>query len=112
MTQQPGPLDTVHHVAISVDDVGASVKFYTENFRCQVRYQDETWALLEFQNMQLALVIPAQHPPHIALASHEAVRFGPLKLHRDQTRSTYIRDPAGNTIEVLDMDQTGNIYFA
>lgn len=95
-------LDTLHHVAISVDDIAAAVAWYIANFRCTIKYQDTTWALLGFANMDLALVIPAQHPPHLGLASPAAERFGALKTHRDGTRSVYITDPAGNKVEILD----------
>jgi catechol 2,3-dioxygenase-like lactoylglutathione lyase family enzyme len=94
-------LDGLHHVAVSVQNVGEAVDWYTKQFHCKVRYQDETWAMLEFANIRLALVIPSQHPPHIALTSEEAERFGTIKRHRDGTESVYIKDPSGNSIEVL-----------
>jgi hypothetical protein len=49
----------------------------------------------------LALVLSDQHPPHFAIISEHAERFGPLKTHRDGTASVYINDPAGNCIEML-----------
>jgi catechol 2,3-dioxygenase-like lactoylglutathione lyase family enzyme len=97
-------LDTMHHVAIAVDDVAAAVRWYQDRFRCEVAYQDPTWALLQFSNMQLALVIPSQHPPHVAFEHAQAERFGPLKAHRDGTRSTYIADSAGNPVEIMARD--------
>ncbi len=99
-----GRLDAIHHVAVSVADVAEAVRWYTQQFRCRVAYQDDTWALLEFSNAKLALVIPDQHPPHLALESPEAERFGPLKPHRDGTRSIYVEDPAGNSVEILAAD--------
>lgn len=95
------PLDTIHHVAIAVKDVGESVDWYRRHFRCEISYQDETWALLEFGNTRLALVIPGQHPPHIGFIHPQAEAFGPLKPHRDGTRSCYVPDPSGNAVEVL-----------
>ena len=94
-------LDSLHHVAMSVQNVADAVRWYLDHFQCVVRYQDETWALLGFANIQLALVIPDQHPPHIAFTSPDAARFGPLKRHRDGTESVYIIDPSGNSVEVL-----------
>ena len=98
------PLDALHHVAISVRDIAEAVTWYTANFHCTLAYQDTTWALLNFANTQLALVIPEQHPPHIAFSHPDAAKFGPLKAHRDGTRSTYISDPAGNPVEIMAMD--------
>jgi catechol 2,3-dioxygenase-like lactoylglutathione lyase family enzyme len=97
-------LDSIHHVAISVRDVKAAVEWYTQHFQCKISYQDDTWAFLEFANLKLALVIPSQHPPHIAFVSPEAEKFGVLKMHRDGTRSVYLKDPAGNAVEVLAQD--------
>lgn len=97
-------LDSIDHVAIPVKDIGETVAWYTRTFECVVRYQDETWALLAFANMSLALVVPEQHPPHIGLVSERAEEFGELKTHRDGTRSCYIHDPGGNSVEILAKD--------
>lgn len=97
-------LDRIDHFAISVRDVAEAVSWYTKTFRCTVSYQDASWALLEFENTRLALVIPEQHPPHFAFVSPQAAAFGPLKTHRDGTRSTYVKDPAGNTVEIMAAD--------
>jgi catechol 2,3-dioxygenase-like lactoylglutathione lyase family enzyme len=97
-------LDAIDHVAVPVTNVREAVDWYTRTFQCDVRYQDETWALLAFANVRLALVIPEQHPPHIGLVSDEAERYGVLKGHRDGTRSCYVSDPAGNSVEILASD--------
>ncbi len=95
-------LDTIHHVAVPVTNVGEAVDWYRSRFRCEIAYQDETWALLKFANASLALVIPEQHPPHLGFSHPDAESFGPLKAHRDGTRSCYVHDPAGNAVEMLD----------
>ncbi len=97
-------LDSIHHVAISVTDIQAAVDWYTRTFQCKVSYQDDTWALLDFANLKLALVVPSQHPAHIAFVSPEAEKFGTLKPHRDGTRSCYVTDPAGNPVEIMAQD--------
>jgi catechol 2,3-dioxygenase-like lactoylglutathione lyase family enzyme len=96
------PLDSVHHVAISVDNIATAVQWYRDRFQCRVSYQDDTWAMLDFANIKLALVLPEQHPAHIAFSQSDAGRFGPLRTHRDGTRSTYIADAAGNPVEIMD----------
>lgn len=93
-------LDEIDHVAVAVKNIRQAVDWYTSTFNCQVSYQDETWAFIEFANIKLALVVPSQHPPHIALLSSQAESFGRLKLHRDGTRSVYIADPSGNAVEI------------
>ena len=95
-------LDTLHHVAIQVSDVKRAVEWYQAQLRCEVSWQDETWALLTFANTSLALVSPGQHPPHVAFTVLDAERFGPLTPHRDGSRSIYIQDSEGNVVECLD----------
>jgi catechol 2,3-dioxygenase-like lactoylglutathione lyase family enzyme len=95
-------LDSIHHVAISVDNVATAVDWYQKTLRCKVEYQDETWAMLRFANASLALVIPGQHPPHIGFATPTAASHGELRTHRDGTRSIYISDSSANAVELLD----------
>lgn len=97
-------LDALHHLAIEVKNIADAIEWYQKQFRCTIVYQDETWGMLQFANVQLALVTPGQHPPHIGFTSPVADQFGELKTHRDGTRSVYISDPFGNVVELLDED--------
>jgi catechol 2,3-dioxygenase-like lactoylglutathione lyase family enzyme len=94
--------DNVDHVAIAVKDIAKAVRWYTERFNCAVEYKDDTWAYLKFENIRLALVIPEQHPAHIAFAVDKAEQHGALETHRDGTRSLYLKDPDGNSVELMD----------
>jgi catechol 2,3-dioxygenase-like lactoylglutathione lyase family enzyme len=96
--------DQIHHVAIPTNNVAESVAWYTSHTNCTVQYQDETWALLDYQNIQLALVLPGQHPPHLAIIRDNAGDFGPLVTHRDGTRSIYVQDNAGNQLEIMEAE--------
>ena len=95
-------LDQIHHVAIQVHDIERAIKWYKQYFKFEITWQDETWALLKFANTSLALVIPGQHPPHLAFSMEGAESLGPLIPHRDGTRSIYINDSEGNVVECLD----------
>ena len=95
-------LDRIHHVAIPVPDIAVALEWYTSRFNCQVEYVDDTWALLEFANAKLALVLPDEHPAHFALSRPDANKFGELVAHRDGLHSVYIKDAFGNAIEVLE----------
>ncbi len=94
-------MDKIHHLAIQVEDIGKSVDWYKKNFDIQVSYQDETWAMIDFENTSLALVIPEQHPFHFAVESDGASSYGELTKHRDGTASVYIKDIDGNNIEMI-----------
>jgi catechol 2,3-dioxygenase-like lactoylglutathione lyase family enzyme len=99
-TNETKTFDTVDHVAVPVSDLQGTVDWYLKNFSCKVVYQDDTWALVEFANIRVAFVIPEQHPPHFALLREPSL-FGEPKTHRDGTRSVYLNDPSGNSVEVL-----------
>ena len=101
-TEHSAQHDSLPPVALATHHPPETLRWYREHFRCEVVYEDDTWAMLQFGNVQLALVVPEQHPPHLGFAVPGAGRFGPLKQHRDGTRSTYLADPAGNVVEMLD----------
>ncbi len=94
-------LDRVDHIALEVKDIDATVRWYKERFNCSVSYQDDTWAMLEFGNINIAFVIAREHPPHVGIEREDASSFGKLKKHRDGSESCYLADPGGNTLEVL-----------
>ena len=94
-------MDRLHHLAIQVSDIARSVAWYRERFDVDVAYRDDSWALLRFANVSLALVQPDQHPPHMAVERDDAMAFGTLTPHRDGTASVYVADPDGNAVEIL-----------
>jgi catechol 2,3-dioxygenase-like lactoylglutathione lyase family enzyme len=95
-------LDILHHAALRVKDVQEAVEWYTRRFHCKVEYQDDTWAMLEFENVRLAFVLAEEHPPHIAILGDPAA-FGEPDVHRDGTASVYVKDPNGNNVEILQL---------
>lgn len=107
-TQSKSNLSTLHHVAIQVDHIATAAQWYQEQFNCELSYLDESWALLRFANTSLALVLPNQHPPHLAVCVDNADQHGPLKTHRDGTRSLYIKDQDGNYVELMDTASLSN----
>ncbi len=94
-------MDTIHHLAIQVNNIAETVARCKSQYDIKVVYQDDSWALLQFANVALALVMLDQHPPHDAIVSEHAEGYGPLTTHRDGTASVYIQDPAGNQIEMI-----------
>ena len=94
----------VDHIALQVQDIQTSVAWYQEHFHADLLYQDASWAFLQLANIKLALVLPHQHPPHVAFTSKHAAKYGDLVRHRDGTRSVYISDPSGNQLEVMQAD--------
>ena len=100
-------LDRINHVAVPVQNIEQGIKWYKKNFSCEVSYADDTWALLNFDNIGLALVLPEQHPGHFAVERDDALDYGLLSLHRDKTQSVYIKDPWDNDVEILQIEKNG-----
>lgn len=94
-------LDSIHHLAIQVTDIAAAVTWYQQLLHCEVAYQDATWALLQFANLSMALVLPDSHPAHMAITCYTPEQYGTPVMHRDGTSSVYIADPFGNYVEML-----------
>jgi len=89
-------MEKIDHVAIVVTNIKHAVKWYTENRKCKVNYQDNSWAELQFSNIKLALVLPHEHPAHIAFVDN-TIKNG--TKHRDGSESIYDHDTFGNIIE-------------
>lgn len=94
-------LDIIDHIAIQVKNIEESVCWYKKRFNCVIKYQDESWALLEFSNMSLAFVLEDQHPYHFAILREDISPYGKAIKHRDGTSSVYIKDLDENSIEML-----------
>ena len=94
-------VDYLDHIAVTVPNIEKALIWYKSNFEVKTEYSDDTWALLCFENIKLALVLPDQHPPHFAILRKNLKRFEPLTKHRDGTSSVYINDPWGNVIELM-----------
>ena len=93
-------MKNIDHIGIQVNDIKESVDFYVKNFGCEIIHQDDTWAFLQFGNVKMALVIEDEHPYHIAFETDDKGALGGT-LHRDGSISRYIKDPSGNSIELI-----------
>ncbi len=94
-------LNNIDHVAVQVSDVSNALVYYAERFECEVTYQDTTWALIKFENINLALVTKDQHPYHFAVVDKNLSNEN-IKYHRDGIGYIYTKDLDGNFIEILD----------
>ena len=95
-------LSYIDHIAIESKDIGKSVIWYKNQFDCEIKYQDQTWALLKFDNISIALVTPGEHPPHFAIVDDRVGSNPSHKTHRDGIKYIYENDPDTNFIEKID----------
>jgi len=98
-------LDTIDHIAIQVKDVEKSLKWYLDNFKCEIIYSDKTWAFIKFNNTKLALVVNDEHPPHFAILNKNLKIGKEVVKHRDGSFSKYLKDEDGNYIELINYEK-------
>ena len=92
----------IDHIAVVVTNISEGVRWYTKKFDCKVNHQDKSWAELQFDNIKLALVLPQDHPAHIAFVKEDLVNG---VTHRDGSKSIYGHDTFGNIIEYIKYDK-------
>ena len=98
-------MKTIDHIAIVVDNIKESVAYYVVEHQARILYMDKTWGLLQFKNVNLALTLEGEHPPHIAFETDDLEKEYPtyeMLEHRDKSISKYIQDPSGNHIEIIE----------
>ena len=93
----------IDHIAIVSTDIKRSVGWYSQMLKCEIEYQDETWAMLKCDNLKIALILEGSHPPHIAFKVSSSIQIPcndeQVKKHRDGSSYYYGSDPDGNIIE-------------
>ena len=94
------------HVALVSKNIAQSVDWYVKKWGAEIKYQDETWALIELGGSKIAFVIPDQHPAHICFEVDDKFILEKLsnktfKSHRDGSTSCYVRDVDDNFVEFL-----------
>jgi hypothetical protein len=94
-------LDKIDHIAIQVNNIEESISWYESKFNCKRLYADESWGLIQFGNIKLALVINSQHPNHFAVIDDLIYLDSDSEKHRDGSVSKYITDKDNNIIELL-----------
>ena len=66
-----------------------------------IKFKDDTWSLLEFQNINLALVTQEEHPNHFAVVDERLSKNKKMKYHRDGIGYIYSQDIDNNFIEII-----------
>ena len=92
----------IDHIALQVNDIYEACEWYCGHFNANVAYFDQSWAILEFDNTKLSLVLPNQHKNHIAVEVNPK-KYPNLdfKQHRDGSNYHYLQDPWGNCVELI-----------
>lgn len=91
----------IDHIALQVENPKESAEWYRDIFDAEILYVDDTWGIVQFENIKLAFVSKHQHPPHIAFEVDEFDDNDCVKSHRDSSLSVYKADPFGNIYELV-----------
>lgn len=95
-------LDRIDHVAMNVADLQRAKRWYLSSFQCDLLYESSSEAVLQFGNIRLALVLPSDQQTHVAYLRPDAAAFGALMPQHGGHRSTYVSDPSGNIVEIVE----------
>jgi len=95
-------LDKIDHIGINVSDIESSVNWYTSSFECEVIRKEKTFAVLQFENLKLVLSLPSLERGHIGYFKPDASSFGEVRPMIDGSNGTYIADPTGNIVELVE----------
>ena len=94
-------MERIDHIALAVTNIKHAINWYTKHFDCKVKEEYDNWVLLEFDNIDLALVLPHEHPAHIAFVD-DSIKGD---KHEDGTEYVYEHDTFGNIIEKVKYDR-------
>jgi hypothetical protein len=95
----------IDHIALAVEEPTLAAKWYQFNFNADLLYSDESWALVEFENIKMAFVKKGTHPAHFAFETDNFEGMeDKVKPHRDGSNSVYKKDPWGNIYELINYE--------
>ncbi len=95
-------LQAVDHLTLLVADVVKTARWYQSSFHCELIEQTPTRAVIRFANLNLVLCLPSQQAQHLAFSRVDAATFGALSPADDGRLSTYLSDPSGNLVEIIE----------
>ena len=83
----------IDHIALVVGEPTSAARWYEANFNAEILYSDETWALIQFENIKMAFEV------------EEFDKDDKVKKHRDDSNSVYKKDPWGNIYELINYEE-------
>jgi len=99
-------MKTVDHIAVLVENLDVSQKWYEENCNAELVFKDHKYRRMQMDNITIAL-IDKKHYEHAhfgILVQHYAnlpSNMGEIVHHRDGTTGCYVKDPDGNVVEFI-----------
>jgi len=96
----------IDHVAILVDNLKISEKWYLETLGGEITHRQENYVRLKVSNTNIALLDKsyASSKPHMGILCSnfdDLPKVGTKVSHRDGTTGVYLEDPDGNMVEFI-----------
>ena len=98
-------MKTIDHIAILVEDLDTSQRWYEKNCGAQIIFEDQKYKRMKMNNTTIAL-IDKNHYEHahfgiLVGCVKEFPKNGEIVTHRDGTTGCYVKDPDGNVVEFI-----------
>jgi catechol-2,3-dioxygenase len=105
----------VDHIAILVEDLNISEKWYLEALGGEITHRQENYVRLKVGNTNIALLDKNfdTSKPHIGILCTKMEYLptsGTKVSHRDGTTGVYMTDPDGNMIEFIHYNEKCNKF--
>lgn len=99
-------MKTVDHIAVLVDNLDVSQKWYEEVCDAKLVYGDHKYRRMQMSNVCIALISKYHYPhAHFAIPVENygdlPSNLGEIVHHRDGTTGCYVLDPDGNVVEFI-----------
>ena len=99
-------MKTVDHIAVLVENLDISQKWYEEVCGAELIFEDHKYKRMAMNNIAIALIDKRHYKyPHIGIPVENYVDLpsdkGEIVHHRDGTTGCYLKDPDGNVVEFI-----------
>ena len=99
-------MEKVDHIAVLVENLEVSKKWYEEMLGAKVIFTDHKHIRMKLQNVTLAIIDKKHYKhPHFAVTVHSfddlPSNIGDIIHHRDGTTGCYVKDPDDNMVEFI-----------
>jgi len=99
-------MKTIDHIAILVENLEISQKWYENNCGAQLIFSDSKYKRMKMNNTTIALIDKKHYKhAHVGLLVENYCdlpsNLGEIVQHRDGTTGCYVEDPDGNVVEFI-----------
>lgn len=99
-------MKTIDHIAILVENLEISQKWYEEHCGAKLVFEDHKYKRMQMDNVSIALIDKKYYKyAHIGIPVDYYVDLpsdkGEMVHHRDGTTGCYVKDPDGNVVEFV-----------